>query len=66
MMKGMIPCPPMIHVASQMMPSPKFLLRIYTRGGVSVFLTAVYLTPLSRLCEVKVFDEAELLVLRTG
>jgi hypothetical protein len=56
----------MIRVAAQMMSSPKFLLQIYLRGDVSVFLVAVYLGSPSLLCEVKVFDEAELLAMRTG
>jgi hypothetical protein len=49
-----------------MMSCPKFLLEIYLRGGVSAFLVAVYLRYLSHLREMKVFDEAVLLVLRTG
>jgi hypothetical protein len=44
----------------------KVLLQIYTRCGVPVFLVAVYLLSLSCLCEIKVFDEMVLLVLRTG
>jgi hypothetical protein len=35
--EGVMPCPPMIRVASWMMSSPKFLLQIYLRGGFSVF-----------------------------
>ena len=66
MMKGMMPCPPMICVAAPIMSYPKFLLQIFLRGGVSVFSAAVYVGSLIRLCEVKVFDEAELLALRTG
>lgn len=66
MMKGMMPCPLMIRVAAWMMSSLKFLLQIYPRGGVSVFLVATYLRSLSRLREMKVFDEVVLLVLRTG
>jgi hypothetical protein len=43
------------------MSSPKFLLQIYPRGGVSVFLAAVYVGSLNRFREVNIFDEAELL-----
>jgi hypothetical protein len=66
MMKGMMHCTPMISVVAQMMSSPKFLLRIYPRGDVLVFLVVVYLESPSHLGEVKVFDETELLALRTG
>jgi hypothetical protein len=64
MPREIMPCPPMIRVAAQMMSSPKFLLQNYPRGGVLVFLAAAYVGSLYRLCEVKIFDEAELLVLR--
>jgi hypothetical protein len=66
MMKEMLPCSPMIRVAAHMMSSPKFLLRMYPRGGVSVFLAAVYLGSLPGLHEVKVFYKADLLVLHMG
>jgi hypothetical protein len=49
MIKGMMPCPPMIRVAARMMSSPKFFLQIYPRGGLSVFLVVVYLD-LSPVC----------------
>jgi hypothetical protein len=61
MMRGMMPYPPMFCVAARMMSSPKFLLQIYPRGGVSVFLAAVYVGSLNRFREVNIFDEAELL-----
>jgi hypothetical protein len=49
-----------------MMSSPKFLLQICPRGGVSVFPEVVYLRSLCRLREMKVFEETVLLVHRTG
>jgi hypothetical protein len=61
MMKGMMPCPLMIRVAARKMSSPKFLLQIYLRGIVLVFLVVVFLRSLSRLREVKVFDKAVLM-----
>ena len=66
MMKGMMPCPPMIRVAAWMMSSPKFLLQIYPRGGVSVFFEAMCLGSPCRLREMNVFDEEVLLVGRTS
>jgi hypothetical protein len=65
MMKGMMACPPIICVAARMMSSPKFPLQLYPKGGVSMFSKAVCLRSLCRLREMKVFNEAVLLVRRT-
>jgi hypothetical protein len=35
MMLGMMPCPPMIHVAARMMPFREFPLQIPSKGEVS-------------------------------
>jgi hypothetical protein len=66
MTREMMPCLPMIRVAAPIMSSPKFLLQISLRGGVSVFSAAMNVGSLICLHEVKVFDEAELLAVCTG
>ncbi len=65
MMKVMMPCPPMIRVATWMRPLLDLPSDLFW-DGVLVFLVAYVLGSQIRLREVKVFDEAVLLAGGTG